>query len=164
MREIRGVCSCRGAPRLFTSGAVSAFKSEKLQGGIHGSSEHKEDQEGHSPNQRRAELRGPILSQDTVWRNDGASLCGGVFGENTTTAVAAAAAMAASPQVYDHATRPGLQSHLQLSQGTVQRPPAVSVPHPIRTTQVCHSFTLPSVEDCVMDFLLFTGTCVVSVI
>ena len=58
---------CRiGAQRFLSTGAVSALKSEKLHGGFQSGS-HEDVEVG---NEGGGEVKGPFLSQDSVWRNE----------------------------------------------------------------------------------------------
>jgi len=94
----------RVSPRWFSSGAVSAFKSDKLQSGFvkNEDTELQDDQ---------VNAKGPFLSQDGMWRVNPGSTVSGM-----------------SNVLQINATLPGLQSHYQLMQAQPQTPNALSSP------------------------------------
>lgn len=104
-----------GAQRFLSTGAVSALKSEKLHGGF----QSRNNEDLNAGDESGADVKGPFLSQDSVWRNDTPLSFGVPFGS-----------VGHATQL--NATQPGLQSHLQLLQAAAQQMDAIQ---PMLSTQ-----------------------------
>lgn len=118
--EDGNVCLCRiGAQRFLSTGAVSAFKSEKLHGGFPAGSGNNDD-----PSLQERDIKGPFLSQDSVWRNDMPVSFGIPFGN-----------LGGAAQF--NATQPGLQTHLQLLQAAAKQ--QMEMFPPMLSTQVTNT-------------------------